>query len=457
MQNFTDIESLKAKRILILGIGKTGASMVRFCISKNLKFEIADSGDNPSELNYVRENFPETKIYWGPFSRLNLEGLDIIFKSPGIPSDDPIFSRCRKSSICLITEMDLFLAEIHSPLVAITGSNGKSTVTSLVGNIAEVEGLKVAVGGNLGSPMLDLIDDHIDLYVIELSSYQLENVGNMKGGVVCILNITPDHLDRHKTMQNYIEAKIRICNGASHVLLNTNDEITSKLKVTAKKSFFGTSSPESGNVGLVVKNSKPYIYFGNQQLMPVDHISIYGPHNLSNVLAACGLASIIGLSSKSIREAISVFKGLPHRCEKFLTIKNIDFINDSKSTNIDSTRVAIEAFRSDQTKNIILLMGGIDKNQNFSILNSIIGSAVKKLVLFGKHAERIKKMIDRSLPSEIFDFLEEATTYAYQIADSGDKILFSPGCSSFDEFANFEERGSYFKKLILRHGSKYEK
>ena len=272
MQNFTDVESLKAKRILILGIGKTGASMVRFCISKNLKFEIADSGDNPSELNYVRENFPETKIYRGPFSRLNLEEIDIIFKSPGIPSDDPLFSRCRKSNICLITEMDLFLAEIHSPLVAITGSNGKSTVTSLVGNIAEVEGLKVAVGGNLGSPMLDLIDDHIDLYVIELSSYQLENVDNMRGGVVCILNITPDHLDRHKTMKNYIEAKIRICNGASHVLLNSNDEITSKLKLTAKKSFFGTSSPESGNVGLVAKNSKPYIYFGNQQLMPVDHI-----------------------------------------------------------------------------------------------------------------------------------------------------------------------------------------
>jgi UDP-N-acetylmuramoylalanine--D-glutamate ligase len=191
--------------------------------------------------------------------------------------------------------------------------------------------------------------------------------------------------------------------------------------------------------------------------MPVDHISIYGPHNLSNALAACGLASIIGLSSKSIREAISIFKGLPHRCEKFLTVKNIDFINDSKSTNIDSTRVAIEAFRSDQTKNIILLMGGIDKNQNFSILNSIIGSAVKRLVLFGRHAERIKKMIDRSFPSEIFGFLEEATTYAYQIADSGDKILFSPGCSSFDEFANFEERGTYFKELILRHGSKYEK
>ena len=450
------IDSQKAKTLnyLILGLGKTGVSMVTFCVKEGLNFIAADSRETTPGMKLLQNKYPNIKIYPGSFSDLKLEGIDIILKSPGINLHDPIIQRAMELGIHILTEIDLFFSKARAPVVAITGSNGKSTVTTLVGLVAESEGLNVGVGGNLGTPMLELINSSRDLYVLELSSYQLELVDDMRGAISCILNITPDHIDRHKTMQNYIASKSNILKGASITLLNKDDPVVSSIKINAEKKYFSLSDVNKNLSSMDAKNSNCHISFEDGSSVILDDMILNGDHNLSNILAALKLCKLAGLSNESMHRTISAFRGLPHRCEKFLLDKNIEFINDSKSTNVASTKAAIEAHIEGNGKSIILLLGGLDKGQDFSPLNDILDLAVKKILLFVKNAGSIKAQLSQSLSCEIFDSLKQATIKSYDLASSGDKVLLSPGCSSFDEFSNYEHRGNFFKDLIFNFSNK---
>ena len=451
-----EIDSQKAKtlNILILGLGKTGVSMVTFCIQEGLNIIAADSRESTPGMKLLKDKYPNIKIYSGSFSDLKLEEIDVILKSPGINLHDPIIQRAMELDIHILTEIDLFFSKVRAPVVAITGSNGKSTVTTLVGLVAENEGLNVGVGGNLGTPMLELINSSRDLYVLELSSYQLELVDDMHGAISCILNITPDHIDRHKTMQNYIASKSNILKGASVALLNQDDPIVSSININAQNKYFSRSDVKKSLSSMDSKNSNYHISFEDGSVAILDDMILSGDHNLSNVLAVLKLCKLAGLSNESMHLAISAFTGLPHRCEKFLLDKNIEFVNDSKSTNVASTKAAIEAHSEGNDKNIILLLGGLDKGQDFSLLNDILGLAVKKILLFGKDASSIKAQLSKSLSCEIFNSLKQATIKSYELASPGDKVLLSPGCSSFDEFTNYEQRGDFFKDLIFNFSNK---
>ncbi|MEC8212633.1 MAG: UDP-N-acetylmuramoyl-L-alanine--D-glutamate ligase, partial [Pseudomonadota bacterium] len=288
------IDSQKAKTLnyLILGIGMTGVSMVTFCVKEGLNFIVADSRENTAGIKLIRDKYPNIKIYSGSFSALKLEGIDVILKSPGINLHDPIIQRAVQLGIHILSEIDLFFSKVRAPVVAITGSNGKSTVTTLVGLVAESEGLNVGVGGNLGTPMLELINSSRDLYVLELSSYQLELVDNMYGAISCILNITPDHIDRHKTMQTYIASKSNILKGASVALLNKDDPIVSSINTDAEKKYFSLSDVKKKLSSMDSKKSNCHISFEDGSVMILDKIMLSGDHNLSNVVAVLKLCKL---------------------------------------------------------------------------------------------------------------------------------------------------------------------
>ena len=290
------IDSQKAKTLnyLILGLGKTGLSMVTSLCKEGLNFIAADSRETTPGMELLKNKYPNIKIYSGSFSNLKLEGIDIILKSPGINLYDPIIQRAMERGIHILTEIDLFFSKVRAPVVAITGSNGKSTVTTLVGLVAESEGLNVGVGGNLGTPMLELINSSRDLYVLELSSYQLELVDDMHGAISCILNITPDHIDRHKTIQNYIASKSNILKGASLTLLNKDDSVVSSIKINAENKYFSLSDVKKNLSSMDAKNSNCHISFEDGTIVILDDIILIGDHNLRNIVAALKLCKLSG-------------------------------------------------------------------------------------------------------------------------------------------------------------------
>ena len=450
MANVMTETNLVNRSVAILGMGATGLSVARYLSVKGVSFSLFDSRAEPPTLAEVTANYPTTKIITGPFRNEMLVGIDLVVVSPGISLAEPVIVNALKNRLEVIGDLELFLSAAEAPVVAITGSNGKSTVTTLLGEMAKASGLDTGVGGNLGVPMLDLLASGRQLYVVELSSFQLELINDLKGATACLLNISPDHMDRYKNLDNYIAAKQRIFQGAASIVSNREDSLI--VQSSAQKNHlttFGLDVPVQGQYGIMSFKDTDYLCCGDERLISVDSVAMKGRHNLANALAALALGSAVGLKLNALLTTLQGFKGLPHRCEVVTTIDKVLFIDDSKGTNIGATVAAIEGFGSTSGRNLLLIAGGQGKGQDFNELRAAAGRFVKYGILYGEDAQQIQDALQSTINIQRVETVESAVNYAKQSAVAGDIVLFSPACASFDLFAGFEERGRHFQRAVL--------
>jgi UDP-N-acetylmuramoylalanine--D-glutamate ligase len=437
------------RKTAILGMGVTGISVASFLSAKGMPFDFADSRLEPPNLKQVERDYPSAKLALGSFDKDFLASYDRLIVSPGISLDDPALIHASKKGVELLGDLELFLDYAKAPVVMITGSNGKSTVTALLGQMAIDSGLSVGIGGNIGTPMLDLLDNHHQLYVLEASSFQLELLNDSRGAVSGLLNISPDHLDRYQDIQKYHAAKHRIFRGASKVVINREDRLTRPLISTQiPMTSFGLNQPDLGSFGVLEGIDEGYLSYGIERLMLIDQIALKGKHNIANVLAALALGYSVDLPMQTMLETVKTFKGLSHRCQTVAKINSVLYVNDSKATNVGATLAALKGFGSAANKNLILIAGGQAKDQDFTALKQTVSDYVKLLILIGEDADKLGSVLKDCCQQIKTDSLEEAVAQTHQLAKTGDIVLLSPACASFDMYSGFEERGRCFHNAV---------
>ncbi|MFY7698035.1 MAG: UDP-N-acetylmuramoyl-L-alanine--D-glutamate ligase [Legionella sp.] len=434
---------------LIVGLGLTGHSIARYLKRRNKSFIVFDTRLQPPGLDAFHQEFPEIKVYTGNFDPALYPSLAAIISSPGVPLDQPWMQKAKDFGIPVYGDIECLALEVKAPVIAITGTNGKSTVTTLVGEMAKSAGLSVAVAGNIGLPVLDMLDVGVpySLWVLELSSFQLDLTLSLAPVAATILNITPDHLDRHHTMAAYTAAKQRIYQRAKTSVYNRDDDATypQDIPAHAKLISYGLHSPSSEeHWGLVIDDQTTYLACGKQLVMPVDKLRIKGRHNWMNALAACALADSVGISQQHMINVLERFAGLPHRCQWIRTLDDVDWINDSKGTNVGATLSAIEGIGDNLNGKIILIAGGQSKDADFSQLAKPVVDYVRSVVLIGQDADKIEEALPDTVDIHHAVSLGAATHIAKAQAQPGDVVLLSPACASLDMFRDFNHRGDEF-------------
>ncbi|MEH6551383.1 MAG: UDP-N-acetylmuramoyl-L-alanine--D-glutamate ligase [Pseudomonadales bacterium] len=438
------------KTIAILGLGLTGLSCARYFTSLGKSFVMIDESPAALRVDQFREEFPDSRLISGKLEEDDLIGFNTIVVSPGISLDVPALRRAQVAGSDITGDIALFRQEANAPVIAITGSNGKSTVTRWLGEMAERSGRLVGVGGNIGTPALDLLldDKEYDLYVLELSSYQLERTPLLAAHAAAFLNLSPDHLDRYPDIMSYHAAKQRIFRGCHHMVCNRKDRLTQPLVAKdASLATFALSSPDLKEYGVVGKGENAYLAKGPQRLLPVTAISLPGKHNIENALASLALGDAAGLPMATMLEVLSDFHGLPHRCQPIAEIAGVTYIDDSKGTNVGATIAAVEGL-SLTAHDIVLIAGGVGKDADFGPLVEL-APALKHVLLMGQAARDIGIVLEPVVACTYVEDMSAAVATARQLASADDRVLLSPACASFDMFANFEERGEVFSGLVL--------
>jgi UDP-N-acetylmuramoylalanine--D-glutamate ligase len=437
---------------LIIGLGKTGLACAQYLSLQGERFQVADSRQQPPFLDQLTSEQPDTPIHLGEFPLdLCLSASQIIL-SPGVSMQEPALVAAANLGVPIRSDIDVFAQAARAagvPIVAITGSNAKSTVTSLVGEMAKTAGLNAAVGGNLGEPSVSLLAEGVDLYVMELSSFQLESTTGLGATVACVLNLSPDHMDRYANLMAYHQAKHRIFQGCKSAVVNGDDSLTNPLvPSTVSQVRFSLGDPDVGQFGLRKVDGDEWLVQGLQLLMKVKHMGMSGRHNVANALAALALGQAVGLPIKAMINAITTFTGLPHRCERVANIGGVDYINDSKGTNVGATVAALEGLGPDLNGKIILIAGGVGKGADFSDLVAPLSRYGKETLLIGEDASHIEQALSGKLEFRHAKNMQEAVNMAHQLALSGDLVLLSPACASFDAYSGFEARGDHFSALV---------
>lgn len=436
---------------IIIGLGQTGISCAHYLHKKGLRFAWADTRLSPPNLESVKAAFPEVDIRLGELDAGFLSSASEIILSPGVAKDQPAIQAAIKSGVNLIGDIDLFCRDVDAPIVAITGSNAKSTVTTLVGEMAKTAGIAVGVGGNLGTPVLDMLNDGAkDLYVLELSSFQLETTHELRAAAATILNITPDHLDRYDGMQGYYQAKHRIYRGCRVAVENLDDKLTHPLlPKTAELWAFRLGKPDFKVFGLIEENGETWLALGHEKLLNVQELKIPGRHNMANALAALALGKAVDIPMSAMLETLKVFPGLEHRCQWVARKRTLDFYNDSKGTNVGATVAALEGLGGTlkPEQRIVLIAGGDGKGADFDDLTVPVKMYVRAMTLIGKDADKIKAALP-GVQSEIVSSLQAAVDRAVDLANEGDIVLLSPACASIDMFKNYAQRGHMFVEAV---------
>jgi UDP-N-acetylmuramoylalanine--D-glutamate ligase len=412
-----------------------------------------DTRDNPPLVTQLKAHCPDVPLLCGELDVEVLSGASEIIVSPGLDTNVPPYSELKKQGISIIGDIELFAREAKAPVVAITGSNGKSTVTTLVGEMAKEAGLDVKVGGNIGVPALDLLAPMTpDLYVLELSSFQLETTESLAPSVATVLNLQADHLDRYGNMVAYHTAKQRIYRNCQLSVWNKQDMLTQPLLGKESKSVaFTTAEPDLKEFGLREIDGDIWLSKGMTPLIQASDVRIKGRHNLANALAALALGEGVNLPMEAMLKALTQFGGLPHRSEWVAEIDGVVFINDSKGTNVGATKAAIEGLAGG-SNNIVLIAGGVGKGADFSELTAPMKSHCKALIALGEDKQKILDVAPEEVACFTVDSLEQAVELSLQQAEPGDVVLFSPACASFDMFKNFEHRGEAFCRLVKNLG-----
>jgi UDP-N-acetylmuramoylalanine--D-glutamate ligase len=434
---------------IVVGLGKSGMSLVRFLARQGLPFAVVDTRANPPELATLRAQFPQVEVRCGELDVDYLCRASELLVSPGLAIATPALQAAAARGVKLSGDIDLFARYAKAPIIAITGSNAKSTVTTLVGEMAAAAGKKVAVGGNLGTPALDLLDDAVELYVMELSSFQLETTDQLNAEVATCLNISEDHMDRYASMAAYHLAKHRIFRGARQVVVNRDDALSRPLVAEQLPCWtFGLGKPDFKRFGLLEEHGEKYLAYQFDSLLAVSELKIRGAHNQSNALAALALGHAVGLPMDAMLGTLREFAGLAHRCQWVGERQAVNYYDDSKATNVGAALAAIEGLGADIGGKLVLIAGGDGKGADFSALKKPVGAFCRAVVLLGCDAELLAAALGDAAPLIKVQTLEEAVQRASELAEVGDAVLLSPACASLDMFKNFEERGRLFAQAV---------
>lgn len=435
---------------VIVGLGKTGLSCVHYLKSQGAHVAVIDSRLNPPAYDELRTRYPDVLTSLGKFDEELLSRACEIIISPGVSLKEPAIAKQAKRQVPILGDVELFAQKTTKPVVAITGSNGKSTVTSLVGHLAAHAGLKVKVGGNLGTPVLDLFDDATtEMYVLELSSFQLETTYSLNALTAVNLNISPDHMDRYNDLQEYIQAKIRVYSHCANPIVNLDDpQSFSSAAFKNDPLGFTLKEPKRGEFGIRKINKETFLAWGEENLLSTRLVTLKGQHQYANILASLALGRAMGLSMDIMLEGLLSFKGLPHRCQWLANYRGVDWYNDSKATNVGSLQAAILGIGPEIQGKLVLLAGGQGKNADFRSLFKPVADYVRTLILFGQDKNIIAEALNGAAPIRFAKDLNEAAQIAEKTAVQGDAVLLSPACASFDMFQNFEHRGETFIEIV---------
>jgi UDP-N-acetylmuramoylalanine--D-glutamate ligase len=427
-------------KILVVGLGKTGMSIAYYLRQLGFEFAVVDSLDKPALNDELLEKMPDIPVFTGGFDTNIFDLATHIVVSPGISMQEPVIQKTLSRGVVALSDIDILACSVSKPIVAITGSNGKSTVTTLLGEMAKADEVNVAVGGNLGIPALDLISDEIELYILELSSFQLERTSQLNATVATVLNISEDHLDRHAGMENYIKQKYNVFAGNGFMVINADDpEVMAMQDSSRNVVTFGLEHSADYHIKKTEKGN--FLAFQKREILSVNELKILGRHNQANALAALALGKVVNLSEQAMCYALKHYQGLKHRMQFIADIKGVRWVNDSKATNIGACIAALQSF---QDKKIILIAGGDAKGANISELLPSLIEKVQTLLVIGKDAELIKQAVNGLIPIIEAGTLKKAVKEAKKIADVGNIVLLSPACASIDQFENYKERGRCF-------------
>lgn len=438
---------------IIVGLGKTGLSVARYLHSLGLDFVVVDSRVNPPGLADLRREFPQTELLLGDFAAQRLLQADELIVSPGVSLQTPAIRAAMEAGVAVTGDIDIFSRAVTAPVLAVTGSNGKSTVVSLLGAMARAAGLNVGVGGNLdgaeSAPALDLLraGSH-ELYVLELSSFQLETTARLGAKAACILNLSDDHMDRYASMQEYSEAKQRIFRGCEHAIVNRDEPASVPRSATPVQHCFSLAVPSGEDWGVLLRDGKPWLARAGEAVLGVHEMKIAGRHNVANALAALAMGEAGGLPLPAMLESLRHFAGLPHRCQWVRELHGVNYYNDSKGTNVGASLVAIESLGELCSGKLLLIAGGIDKEADFAPLLPALERFVRLAVLIGRDAARIAGVIRQSVQVVFAASMEVAVQIATEQAKPGDTVLLSPACASLDMFTDFAHRGRVFTQCV---------
>ncbi|NND69679.1 MAG: UDP-N-acetylmuramoyl-L-alanine--D-glutamate ligase [Halioglobus sp.] len=432
---------------VVVGLGVTGVSCARYLRARGLPFCVVDTRDNPPGLAALRAEMPDVDIYTGEYPQALLAQACEVVVSPGIAMDAAIVRAAQDVGVTVVGDIDLFVREARAPVIGITGSNAKSTVTELVGQMARDAGVRVAVGGNLGTPALDLLGPECELYVLELSSFQLERAGELRLAVATVLNVSEDHMDRHGSLSAYHTAKHRIFRGCKMAVLNPADPLTVPLLDTSTRQLsWRMDEPEPGGFGLREVDGVEYLCHGHDRVLAVSALRLPGRHNIANALAALALGHAAGLPLDSMAGTLSAFSGLPHRCELVAEQDGVRYVNDSKGTNIGATGAALAGLGGD--RNVILIAGGQGKGADFRQLRDVASRHCKLVVVIGEDAALLHDALADVVAMQEAQDMAAAVARAAAVAQEGDCVLLSPACASFDMFTGYEQRGDAFTAAV---------
>ena len=434
---------------VVVGLGVTGLSCARYLRRRGVPFSVVDTRPDAPGLEEFRRAMPEVPVYAGEYPPGLVAAAAELVVSPGVAMDDPLVAQARAAGVSIVGDIDLFVREAAAPVVGITGSNAKSTVTELVGQMARDAGLNVGVGGNLGTPALDLLDPERALYVLELSSFQLERAGELGLAVATVLNITPDHLDRHGSMPSYHLAKHRIFRGCRKVVVNGDDPLTIPLLGPGVEVIsWRLGKPQPQGFGVVEEAGEETLCQGLTPLLPRRELGLVGRHNVANALAALALGYAAGLPLAGMVATLRRFRGLPHRCQQVAELGGVTYVNDSKGTNIGATIAALEGMGAG--RNILLIAGGQGKGADFTQLQPAVARHCKLVLLLGEDAPALQAALEGHAPVTRVASMAEAVTIAAARAGAGDVVLLSPACASFDMFTDYANRGDVFSEAVAR-------
>jgi UDP-N-acetylmuramoylalanine--D-glutamate ligase len=438
------------KKISVIGMARTGVATANFLADRGAVVTVHDQKSS-AELEVVIQSLNATvKNNCGSIEPDS--NAELIVLSPGVDINSVELDSARNSGIEIISELELASRFNTAPIIAITGTNGKTTTVTLVEKILEKAGKNIIVGGNIGAPFISLVDtSEVDWAVLEVSSFQLEGIKEFRPKIAAVLNITPDHLDRHKTIEHYTALKEKITDNQTNedfLVLNLDDPLTLSLGIvkSSRKVFFSAGSNNKDGVYLENRNIKIRRDRLEKTVCSIDQIKPSVRWQIENILAAVTIADLAGINSATIAESLKEFTGMEHRMEWVRSVKGVDFINDSKGTNVGSVQKTLESL----DRPVILILGGQDKGNDFTSLKNIFKEKVKHMILIGESRSNIQKTLNGSFSYTQADALEEAVGNAFSEAESGDIVLLSPGCASFDMFRDYIDRGNQFKSLVAK-------
>lgn len=433
-------------RDFVLGLGATGLSIARYLHRKDIDAMFFDTRETPPGVDELKSLYPDAEILLGD---AELPGnVERVIASPGIADSHPILADARKARLEILSDIELFAREAKAPFIAVTGSNGKSTVTTLLYHMCRAAGLEVYAGGNLGEPALDLLDKPApDIYVLELSSFQLQRTHRLPAAVSILLNISPDHLDWHASIDEYRQTKYRVFREAKAAVINRADPraLDFVTNIPNVKSF-GVDTPDDGHYGLRVEDGETYLARGETLLLSVRDLVLFGRHNQANALAAMAAGELAGLDTASMLQVLCEFPGLPHRMQFVDRIGGVSYVNDSKATNIAAAVASIDSVDG----RIVLIAGGVGKGAEFGELAAALESKLRAAVLIGEDAEKIAAELDTMSPVCFASDMNEALRHAAAYAEDDDTVLLAPACASLDQYRNYGERGDAFAGAVRK-------